>query len=113
EVLERLRGAVAPHAQIEAVVAGKGIATDPADPWVVHVFDLVEAVAGRRPQAAAAPYFTDGAFLKAACGDPPTLILGPGEIEQAHKTDEWCEVIKIEQAAEIYWQLARDWCLQG
>ena len=32
-----------------------------------------------------APYFTDASALNAAYGGPPTVILGPGELEMAHK----------------------------
>ena len=41
--------------------------------------------------------------------NPPTIILGPGEPEMAHKTDEFCYLSKIELAAEAYTQIARRW----
>lgn len=30
------------------------------------------------------------------------MICGPGEPEQAHVTDEYCEIPRIEEAVEIY-----------
>ena len=54
--------------------------------------------------------FTDASVLPAALGNPPTLILGPGEATHAHQTDEWCRVDKIPQAADIYLKIARSWC---
>ena len=42
--------------------------------------------------------------------NPPTIILGPGEPEMAHKTDEFCYLPKIELAVEAYTAIARCWC---
>jgi succinyl-diaminopimelate desuccinylase len=57
-----------------------------------------------------APYFTDASALTPAYGNPPTIILGPGEMKMAHQTDEYCPVAHIDQATEIYQILARRWC---
>jgi succinyl-diaminopimelate desuccinylase len=38
------------------------------------------------------------------------VVLGPGEHDQCHKTDEWCRTDRIEQAVEIYTRIARAWC---
>ena len=54
---------------------------------------------------------TDASVLRPALGDPPAIVLGPGEIRQAHATDEYCELEKIGEAAEIYFEIARQWCL--
>ena len=56
------------------------------------------------------PFATDAGYLTPAYGDPPTVILGPGETEQAHKTDEWCSLTRIEQATELYAELIAAWC---
>jgi succinyl-diaminopimelate desuccinylase len=48
--------------------------------------------------------------LTPAYGNPPTIILGPGEPEMAHKTDEFCHLSKIEWAIEAYTEIARTWC---
>ena len=45
-----------------------------------------------------------------AYGNPPTVILGPGEPDMAHKTDEYCLVSKIEAAADVYTEIAKRWC---
>lgn len=36
----------------------------------------------------------------------PSIVLGPGDIAQAHTADEWVEIAQVMQAAEIYAQLA-------
>ena len=82
----------------------------PADhPWVARVREVAAGVTGRAEEPGAADYFTDGAVLAEAMGWPPTLILGPGGPDQAHHTDEYCRVELIQQAAEIYFQLAAEW----
>ena len=65
---------------------------------------------GEQPVPRGVAYFTDASALTVAFGRPPTVILGPGEPEMAHKTDEYCYVSKIEAAAEAYFEIARRWC---
>ena len=72
----------------------------PADhPFVQEVYDLLAPYLGERPRPRGAPYFTDAAVLTPACGDPPTIIMGPGEMDLAHQTDEYCFVHRVEEAA--------------
>ena len=84
------------------------MATD--DPWIMEIFDLAEEHLGERPQPRGAPYFTDASALIPACGYPPTIILGPGDMALAHQTDEYCDVAMIEEAAKIYEAITRRWC---
>lgn len=37
----------------------------------------------------------------------PTIILGPGSIEQAHTIDEYVEIKEIEKACEIYYKILK------
>jgi succinyl-diaminopimelate desuccinylase len=86
-----------------------GIWTDPNDPWVQRVFDLVKPHLGERPEVGALPFFTDAAALTPAYGGVPTIILGPGETHMAHQTDEYCFVERVEQAVRIYKDIIEDW----
>lgn len=113
DVLEGLRRHVGAEVTIERLDGAAAIASDPDDPWVQGVLDVLADVQGRRPEPQSAPYFTDAAFLKPALGEPPTLILGPGEAEVAHTTDEYCAIAKLEEAAEIYTRVALGWCMAG
>jgi succinyl-diaminopimelate desuccinylase len=47
--------------------------------------------------------------LTPAFGNPPTIILGPGEAAKAHQTDEYCSVQRIGEASDIYARLAASW----
>ncbi len=44
------------------------------------------------------PYFTDASLLLPALGDPPCIILGPGEPSMAHQTDEYCLLSRLAEA---------------
>ena len=37
-----------------------------------------------------------------ARGGLPALVLGPGDIAQAHAADEWVELAQLERARDIY-----------
>ena len=45
------------------------------------------------------PYATDAAMLAAA--GIPTVVFGPGSIQQAHTKDEWIALDQLEMAVEI------------
>ncbi len=109
-VRDRLAEYLGDDVTLEIVAGADALWTDPADPWVQEVFDVVTRALGRRPAVAAAPYFTDASALTPAYDDAPTVVLGPGELALAHQTDEWCRVTRIEEAVEVFEQIARRWC---
>ena len=84
--------------------------TEPSNPWVQSVFDVMAPLLGKRPEPRTATYFTDAAALRRAYGSPPTVILGPGEPTMAHQIDEYCRIDRIEQAVAAYSEIAVKWC---
>jgi len=70
----------------------------------------MEKLSGTRPVPTGATYFTNCSVLTLALGNPPTIILGPGEPTMGHKTDEFCYLPNIELALEAYTTIARRWC---
>lgn len=109
-LVERLTEYLGDDVTLAPIVDVEGVWTDPAHPWMQELFDLATPIVGTRPAVRGAPYFTDAAALTPAYGDPPTVILGPGEMELAHQTDEYCRVDRLEQAVELYVEIARRWC---
>lgn len=107
---ERLEEHLGADVTLKAISSAEGVWTDPGDPWVQEVYDVTAPFLGARPEPSTAPYFTDASALTPAMGGAPTVILGPGEMALAHQTDEYCVVERIEQAVEIYVELARRWC---
>lgn len=110
QLLKHIAVYLGEEVQLETLVDVSGVWSDPEDNWVQDSFEVVREHAGWKPETVAAPYFTDASALTPAYGNPPTLILGPGEASMAHQTDEYCFVERIDEAVEIYSELARRWC---
>jgi len=109
-VRDQLTSYLGDDVSLETMVDVGGIWTDPGNGWLREVFEIVEQVTGEAPGIGAAPYFTDASALAPAYGNPPTVVLGPGEASMAHQTDEYCVVSRIEQAVEINREIIRRWC---
>ncbi len=109
-VVERIRRELGGDVEITRVVDVPPVWTDPDHPWIQAVFRIMTPFLGEAPVPRSAPYFTDAAALAPALGGAPTVILGPGDPGQAHRTDEFCSVSKIRQAVEAYVRIGRRWC---
>ena len=109
-VKEHLAAELGDDISMSALVDVPAVWTEPKNAWLADVFAAVHAVTGKEPlPIATVPYFTDASVLKPALGDPPTVVLGPGEPGMAHQTDEYCFVGHIRDAAEIYARLIEVW----
>ncbi|MCC8365063.1 acetylornithine deacetylase [Xenorhabdus sp. PB61.4] len=53
-------------------------------------------------------YCTEAPFIQQLC---PTIVLGPGSIEQAHQPDEYIEVSMIEPTRKLIAQIVEHFCL--
>ncbi|MEI2415343.1 M20 family metallopeptidase [Orrella sp. JC864] len=109
----QVRQQIADHMQeqmeLETTIDLPSVWTSPQSPWVQRAAAIASRITGEAFAVRTASYFSDAALLAGALGGAPTLILGPGEPSQAHQTDEWCAVDKIEQCAAIYQALIADW----
>jgi succinyl-diaminopimelate desuccinylase len=106
-LFDRLRSELGDDVTVERLQQAASVETDAGNPWVRGVFDVMEGYLGGRPVPAGVPYFTDGSVLTPAFGNVPTVILGPGEPQMAHKTDEYCRVSLLEASVEAYTAIAR------
>lgn len=52
-----------------------------------------------------APYVTDASHYAAA--GAPSIVLGPGDLAQAHTKDEWVELSQLRTAAAVYLEMLR------
>ncbi|MEY2532914.1 MAG: succinyl-diaminopimelate desuccinylase [bacterium] len=109
-VRAHLAGVAGDEVRVDVRLALDAIDTDPGDAWVRDVFDVMAPLIGERPEPRGLAYFTDGSALAPAYGTPPTIICGPGDAEQAHRTDESCSVGALEAAADGFFEIARRWC---
>ena len=78
------------------------LSTDPGHAAIRRVFELCAPFHPEPLVERAVPYFTDGSVLVPVTGHPPTIILGPGEPQVAHKTDEYCVIERINQSVQVY-----------
>ena len=72
-----------------------------------HLEMLRHAVAGaigRVPGVVGVPFGTDAGPLGAV--GIPCVVLGPGDIAQAHTKDEWIDLDEVRAAAEVYYRIA-------
>ena len=64
----------------------------------------------RRTKLRTVPYATDGMvfgrYLEA-------VVLGPGDIRQAHTHDEWVQIDQLRKGVEVYSNLIRRFCVEG
>jgi acetylornithine deacetylase len=60
---------------------------------------LAKSLAGRNDHSKVA-YGTEGGLFHQVAGIP-TVIVGPGSIEQAHKADEWISIEQLERCASF------------
>ncbi len=74
---------------------------NPEEEIVKIAADAIQEVMGRKPSLRAFSGFTDSRFYINQC-HIPTLVFGPGQVDQSHTTDESVEVEALVQAARIY-----------
>ena len=110
EIRQALQQALGPDVELETIIDLESIYSEPDHPWIQRVFDISEPYLGKRPEAKVATYFTDAAALTPAYGNPPTIILGPGEPQMAHQTDEYCVMERVKASVDLYKQVIADWC---
>jgi succinyl-diaminopimelate desuccinylase len=105
ELLERLRALLGDDAEMDVFSNLPPVWTPPQNEWIERVFEICRATEPRT-----ATYMTDAANLLKAYSGAPTVVLGPGEAQMAHQTDEWCSVERIRQSVAIYEAIIKDWC---
>jgi succinyl-diaminopimelate desuccinylase len=74
---------------------------DPEEEIVRIGVEAIQEVMGKKPSLRAFSGFTDSRFYINQC-HIPTLIFGPGGVDQSHTTDESVEVEALIHAAHIY-----------
>ncbi len=87
---------------IEVLVDLAAVSSDESSPFVTSVYSACGIQKGEKGFPKSLPYLTDGAVLQHAFKGAPTVILGPGQPEMAHQTDEFCYLDNIQKAVDIY-----------
>jgi acetylornithine deacetylase len=99
----------ASHAGIELDMESRALQDQPletpADCAVVSYTAQVLKEMGLDPRPYGVPFGSDASKLSAV--GIPSIILGPGSIEQAHTADEFVEIEQVEKAFVAYRQIMR------
>lgn len=73
------------------------------DPHLLQTVQMVLQDMGMSPEPLGVPYATDAGDLGSS--GIPTLVLGPGDIAQAHTHDEWISIEQLKMGVEVYLQI--------
>ena len=102
EILDRLTLELGNEVSIEKLVDLPAVSSSETSPFVQLVYTVCGIDTEKTTIQKSLPYMTDGAVLQQLYNGIPTIILGPGQPEMAHQTDEFCYISKIEEAVTIY-----------
>jgi len=73
----------------------------------VPVVEWLVEYTGRAP--AAVPFYTEAEFYREGFGIP-TVVCGPGSIQQAHRVDEWISFDALGEGQELYRKAIEEYC---
>jgi acetylornithine deacetylase len=106
------------HRQVESTLQGTGIRCEfqalfegiPAleTPAGAEIVRLAERLTGHAPEAVA--FGTEGPYLSALGMD--TVILGPGDIAQAHQPDEYLALDRLQPTVELLQAVIKSVCVR-
>lgn len=109
KILELVKNTLGKDAAVEKLVDIEPLHTASEDPFIRLVYDICGVDPGNPDFPMALPYLTDGAVLQQFYNNAPTVILGPGEPEQAHRADEHCHLEKLTESVGIYKEIISQW----
>ena len=110
KLIRQLKKTLGKEATLEIISDLLPVWTEPEAEWVQRVFDICKPHLKSAPKPRSLTYMTDAANLLKVYKGAPTIVVGPGEAQMAHQTDEWCSVERIRESVSIYEEIIRDWC---
>lgn len=90
------------HFELDTFGEASEMAVD--DPWAKLVGEAVARATGRTPGVIGMSFTTDARFVRNQAGIP-TVVCGPGAIDQAHGDDEYVEVDRLVDATAAFAEL--------
>jgi succinyl-diaminopimelate desuccinylase len=102
DIIERIKEDFNGEAELEILVDMNPVSSNEKDSFVQLVYDVCQIDRSSSMYPKSLPYLTDGSVLQGLYNKVPTIILGPGQPEMAHKTDEFCYTDNILKSVEIY-----------
>lgn len=83
-------------------IEGVSLDNQNTDAWSDKLMEHIEAVDGKPHEKMGVAYGTNASRISA--GGVPSMVFGPGSINQAHTKDEWISIDELEKAAEVYYR---------
>lgn len=105
DLIERIKCLLGNDLTIETLVDLPAVSTDENNAFVKMVYSVCGISSSVKHFPRSLPYLTDGSVLQPAYGNVPTVIIGPGQPEMAHQTDEFCSTANLERAVKIYMKI--------
>jgi acetylornithine deacetylase len=91
------------HIEQEPPLMNSGGLSDAANgPLADRLASVIQEITGRADRIGV-PFGTDAAVISAA--GVPTVVFGPGSIDQAHTADEWIALDQLPQASDILYRM--------
>lgn len=109
KTIKRLGNVLGEETKLEVLVDVNPVFTSNEDPFTELVYDICGIKRGAEGFPKSLPYLTDGSVLQRVYGGVPTIIMGPGQPEMAHMTDEFCYISKLEESVRIYKEIILKW----
>ena len=111
-VLDRLRSDGHEITRDEPFALLPGVATAADDPIVQAAVAACWDVLGVRATPEGVPYSTDACYLSGV-GNIPSVVFGPGSIDQAHTDDEWVDLDEVVRGVDVYESMCRTFLQTG
>lgn len=105
-VLDRLRADGDEITREEPFAMLPGVETSENDDIVAAAVAACRNVLGVQTAPEGVPYSTDACYLSGV-GNIPSVVLGPGSIDQAHTDDEWVDLAEVDRGVHVYEELCR------
>lgn len=107
-IRQRLSTLLGERVSVETLVDLPAVLSASDNEWIDMVYRNCQPLHPEPLIPRVVPYFTDASLLLPALGNPPCIILGPGEPAMAHQTDEYCLVSRLTEAGQLYGTLIRE-----
>jgi acetylornithine deacetylase len=110
EVFQQIVDYVARHAGVQSIeherpyLMGSTLADTHNGPLADRLTAVTQELLGRG-QKVGVPYGTDASTISGA--GVPSVVFGPGSIDQAHTADEWLPIDQLSQASDTLYEFAR------
>jgi succinyl-diaminopimelate desuccinylase len=109
KILDKITSEFGSGTSFETLVDLKPVSNDETQPFIQLVYAVCGVSKTDNGYPKTLPYLTDGSVLQRVFNMVPTVVLGPGQPEMAHQTDEYCYIQKLEEAVDIYKNIILRW----